>query len=182
MNFGERKYVDDGKGNGYTLEATETLAATCIGTGVPEANLYNPNFYNAVIERNLGGNPNLSPEDAKTWSVGVVWTPYVFDGLSVSFDYFKVEIDDYIELTPVTSGELIISCYDENLGRGGLGSPACNTITRDENGSMQGIFAGYQTQGLHNYSWNATNLPSGIYYIQLRQDSNIQTTKAILMK
>ncbi len=44
------------------------------------------------------------------------------------------------------------------------------------------IFAGYQTQGLHNYSWNANNLPSGIYYIQLRQDSNIQTTKAILMK
>ena len=179
MDFGERKFVDDGKGNGYFIEATETLAATCIGTGVPEASLYNANFYNPVIERNLGGNPNLSPEDAKTLSVGVVWTPYVFDGLSVSFDYFKVEIDDYIELTPVTSGELIISCYDENLGRGGLGSPACNTITRDENGSMQGIFAGYQNLGLHKVDGFDLNIEYGFEFLSGYVDINYFATKLL---
>jgi len=44
------------------------------------------------------------------------------------------------------------------------------------------IFTGFQSKGMHNYTWDASNLPTGIYYIQLRQGQNVQTTKAILMK
>ncbi len=179
MDFGEKKFVADGKGNGYLLDATETLAATCIGTGVPEANLYNANYYNPVVDRNLGGNPNLAPEDAKTYSFGIVWTPYAFDGLSLSFDYFKVEIDDYIELTPVTSGELIISCYDENLGRGGVGSPACNSLTRDTNGSLVNIFAGYQNLGLHEVEGFDLNVEYGFEFLSGYVDINYFATKLL---
>ena len=44
------------------------------------------------------------------------------------------------------------------------------------------IFTGFQSKGLHNYTWEASDLPTGIYYIKLRQGKNLQTTKAILMK
>tara|TARA_Y100001968_G_scaffold304710_1_gene319956 strand:+ start:682 stop:1869 length:1188 start_codon:yes stop_codon:yes gene_type:complete len=44
------------------------------------------------------------------------------------------------------------------------------------------IFVGFQSKGLHNYTWDASDFPSGIYYIQLRQGNKLQTTKAILMK
>ena len=44
------------------------------------------------------------------------------------------------------------------------------------------IFSGYQSKGMHYYTWDASTLPTGIYYIQLKQGSKIQTTKAILMK
>lgn len=43
-----------------------------------------------------GGNPNLDPEKAKTLTVGVVYTPTYISGLSVSLDYFKIKVDDYI--------------------------------------------------------------------------------------
>jgi len=44
------------------------------------------------------------------------------------------------------------------------------------------IFVGFQSKGMHNYTWDASDLPTGIYYVQLRQGQNVQTTKAILMK
>ena len=44
------------------------------------------------------------------------------------------------------------------------------------------IFNGYQATGIHSYTWNASNLSSGVYYVQLKQGRHVQTTKAILMK
>ncbi len=44
------------------------------------------------------------------------------------------------------------------------------------------IFSGHQSMGYHSYTWNASDLPSGVYYVQLRQGGHIQTTKAMLMK
>jgi outer membrane receptor protein involved in Fe transport len=39
-----------------------------------------------------GGNPDLVPEKSDTYSLGVVWTPEFADGLSVSLDYYDIEI------------------------------------------------------------------------------------------
>lgn len=180
MDFGETKLAGDGSGIGaYRLEATPELAATCISTGVPEANLYGGTYYNGNPNRNLGGNPNLSPEDAKTYSLGVVWTPYSLDGLSVSLDYFKVKIDDYIELTPVSSGQLILSCYDESFGRGGAGSPACNSLTRDANGSLVEVFGGYQNLGLHEVDGIDLNVEYGFPLFSGYVDVNYFATKLL---
>ena len=44
------------------------------------------------------------------------------------------------------------------------------------------IFNGHQSVGSHSYTWDASSMPSGIYYIMLRQGTNVQTTKAMLMK
>ena len=86
------------------LPQSQGLVDTCVSTGMPEQNLYNPQY--AVYEgpREIGGNPDLSPEDAKTFSVGLVFSPYFMDDdLSVSLDYFRVEIENYIERNPVTT-------------------------------------------------------------------------------
>ncbi len=44
------------------------------------------------------------------------------------------------------------------------------------------IFEGFQTIGNHAYTWNATNLPSGVYYIKLMSGNQVRTLKTILMK
>ena len=44
------------------------------------------------------------------------------------------------------------------------------------------IFEGFQTSGLHSYRWNASDFPSGIYYVKLQFENQAQTMKATLVK
>lgn len=43
-----------------------------------------------------GGNPNLGPEKAKTWSFGFDWTPEFAKGLSLSAGYFILDYRDIV--------------------------------------------------------------------------------------
>ena len=44
------------------------------------------------------------------------------------------------------------------------------------------IFEGSQSVGQHSYTWNAANLPSGVYYIRLQAGDMITSQKALLVK
>ena len=44
------------------------------------------------------------------------------------------------------------------------------------------IHDGYQSMGEHSYTWNASDLPSGMYYIRLVSGNHVETMKAVLMK
>ena len=44
------------------------------------------------------------------------------------------------------------------------------------------IFEGAQSLGQHSYTWNASNLPSGVYYIRLQAGTLITNQKALLIK
>ena len=70
--------------------------AQCQRTGLP-ANLYGSTILtNPAGQGNYlqGGNPNLDPEKAKTYTAGVVFTP--MRNLSGSIDYFKIKIDNAV--------------------------------------------------------------------------------------
>ena len=44
------------------------------------------------------------------------------------------------------------------------------------------IFEGAQSIGSHSYTWNASNLPSGVYYIRLQAGELATSQKALLIK
>jgi len=44
-----------------------------------------------------GGNPNLQPEKADTWTAGFVFTPTFVPGFSASVDWYKITINDAID-------------------------------------------------------------------------------------
>lgn len=44
------------------------------------------------------------------------------------------------------------------------------------------IFEGFQTSGIHSYQWNASQFPSGVYYVKFQSDNQVQSMKAVLMK
>jgi iron complex outermembrane recepter protein len=65
-----------------------------------------------------GGNPNLQPEKAVTESVGIVFTPHWIDGLSLSLDWYNINIHGAIfttsqqeEITRCLAGQTIY-CSD----------------------------------------------------------------------
>ena len=105
-------------------------AAQCAFTGV-SASQYgrvpnNPaNQYNALF----GGNANLEPEIADSYSVGGVFTPTFFRGFTASVDYFNIKVENLISaLNP----DLILATCAEN------GDPVlCALISRAPgNGSL----------------------------------------------
>ena len=44
------------------------------------------------------------------------------------------------------------------------------------------IFEGAQSIGQHSYTWNASNLPSGVYYIRLQAGEMVTSQKALFIK
>ena len=44
------------------------------------------------------------------------------------------------------------------------------------------IFNEYKSAGEHSVIWNAVNYSSGIYYIQVKANQDIQTQKVVLLK
>ncbi|WP_162184710.1 TonB-dependent receptor domain-containing protein [Sphingomonas hengshuiensis] len=94
-------------------------------------------FVNAYLDRSQtgspqvpnitlsGGNPNLTPEIADTWTAGGIYQPKWLPGFSVSVDWYKIDIKDAI--TAVGAQQIIDLCY----GVGGTRNPAaCDSIVR----------------------------------------------------
>jgi len=72
-----------------------------------------------------GGNPNLTPEIADTWTAGGIYQPRWLPGFGLSVDYYKIEIEDAIV---AVGGQAII---DICTGFGRPANPAaCDSIVR----------------------------------------------------
>ncbi len=86
-----------------------------------------------------GGNPDLTPEQADTLTFGVVFTPASISRLTVTVDYFDLQIDDTIgEIDPFGI------CFD-SLNTGNL---FCDQIRRDQTGNVNRVISLVQNRGL----------------------------------
>ena len=60
-----------------------------------------------------GGNPNLKPEQADSWTFGVVWDQvFNVERLSVSIDYFTIDLEDVIEAVNATT--IVQRCFNRD--------------------------------------------------------------------
>ena len=88
-----------------------------------------------------GGNPNLVPEDAKTWTIGAVITPDALPNWTVSIDYFELEVTDSI-------GDIdsLSICFDPK----NISNLFCENITRDPvaGGNIVEFFEPQSNRGL----------------------------------
>jgi iron complex outermembrane receptor protein len=72
-----------------------------------------------------GGNPNLTPEIADTWTAGGVFSPRFLPGFSLSVDWFKIDIKDAI--VAVGAQTIIDLCYGFNRP---ANAAACDSIVQ----------------------------------------------------
>ncbi|MDZ7588862.1 MAG: TonB-dependent receptor [Parasphingorhabdus sp.] len=61
------------------------------------------------INITTGGNPNLTTEDATTWTIGALLQPEQIPGFSVSVDYFNIKVTDGI--SSPTVGDRLNACF-----------------------------------------------------------------------
>ncbi|MDE2562435.1 MAG: TonB-dependent receptor [Sphingomonadales bacterium] len=87
-----------------------------------------------------GGNTLLQPEDAKTWSVGVVLSP--LHGLHVSLDYYNINISGAI--SGLSPNAILSDCYGAITNPSfSANSPFCQRISRDQStGTISNLVSG----------------------------------------
>lgn len=123
---------------------TGALAALCIQTGVP-SNLIGgvPQPSAGQINVLSGGNPNLGPEEADTTTVGFVFEPAAVPGLSVSVDYYAIEVKKSV--SSATAAQIINGCYQTALNPGLGFNALCGLIQRSP---VDGTFNGGTAPGV----------------------------------
>ena len=111
--------------------------AVCIATGVPANVVGTPaiNLAAGQVRAITGGNPNLLPEEADTYTIGFVFQPDFVEGLSLSIDYFDIVIDGYVTEFGGGASNVLDVCYNDATS-GGAGSPFCNVIQRRADGTI----------------------------------------------
>lgn len=121
---------------------TQAQQQLCIQQGVPAADL--PNFTQGSVgfERTTGGNPGLSEEQSKTFTVGAVFSIPAVEGLNFAVDYFEVEIEDAI--TSITANQMLSDCFT----RLDPAAPSCRAIVRLPNGQIDDVRSILQNIGL----------------------------------
>ncbi|MDH5622489.1 MAG: TonB-dependent receptor, partial [Gammaproteobacteria bacterium] len=114
--------------NWASLDPSTVISQNCQAFGVP----INYVQFGSIVITDIGGNPALKPEDAKTFTVGAVFEPGILPGLALTIDYFDIDIDNAINQTG-GSAKLNI-CYTSE----GLSHPFCgpshhtrNSLTGD---------------------------------------------------
>ena len=105
----------DGDPCGAAIGATSGASlAECQATGVPAANYRSRRSTARPVSTTSlqGGNPALEPEESTTVSYGIVFTPGFAPGLSVSVDYFDIEIEELI--STFGAENTLNACYQTN--------------------------------------------------------------------
>jgi outer membrane receptor protein involved in Fe transport len=110
--------------------APATLAQ-CQRTGITPAQYgVIPNCPSGQCAVLTGGNPNLTPEQARTFSVGFTTTPHWVPGLVASVDYYRIKLKQTIGAIPL--GVILDRCLTS-------GEPEfCSQIVRASNGTLFG--------------------------------------------
>lgn len=121
----------DGDPCGDAAPNPNATAAECIATGVPasffdgvgdaaqRATLDSPAGQYQFLQ---GGNEGLTPEESDTYSFGIILTPRFAPGLSVTVDWFNIDVDNTI--STFGSDNTLNACYT------GGDAAACSRINR----------------------------------------------------
>ncbi len=82
-------------------------AANCLAAGVPVGFNFN---YTSSLGFLSGGNSDLKPETADSFTVGGVLQPRFLPGFALSVDYYNIRVNDVI--TSPTAQAAVNACYD----------------------------------------------------------------------
>ncbi|RUO28143.1 TonB-dependent receptor [Aliidiomarina sedimenti] len=133
--------------------ADATVAANCQADGVPAGYTQ----LGSSVLTQTGGNPALQPEDANTFTAGMVWDVQYVEGLQVTLDYFDIEIENAIR--GVAGSTKLAACYNsENLSH-----PFCNddSFARDE---LTGAVEFLSAQPANVATENVSGIDASVYY------------------
>ncbi|MGV6852020.1 MAG: TonB-dependent receptor domain-containing protein [bacterium] len=139
--------------------------ANCTALGVPTGYV----SLNPQTSVTTGGNTNLTPETAETWTVGFTWDMSFADNISfldsllMEMNYYDITVDNAIQAP--NAQDILNRCVDT------LDPLFCSTITRTPDGTVTRIegvlqnIGGIETSG---FDWSLTAMSPMTDYGQFR--------------
>ena len=128
--------------------------ANCTALSVPSG--FDSNYDDKTLDGLSSGNRELKSEESKSYTLGVVYQPGFIDGLSITTDYWNIEIDNAISV--VESQDILNRCVD---AKNGIDNEYCGLITRD---SASGEITLIRQQSLNIASLEAAGIDFDIRY------------------
>jgi outer membrane receptor protein involved in Fe transport len=120
--------VDDPCDANFVGGGSSSRAANCAALGITQP--FQSNAQTINIRTLSSGNANLDVEEADTTTLGFVLTPRFLEDLTLTVDYFEIEISDAIALLQVQ--DILNSCVDLP----DINNVFCNQISRAGNGDL----------------------------------------------
>ncbi len=155
------------------------LVARCAADGVPtDGSFQQPN---TQIRQTIGGavpaGGELDPEEAESWTFGVVYSPSQIENLDITLDWYQIELTDSI--TTIGAQNILDGCYDGGLGdlcdlvdrSGGAVSDIRNSFTNINGLEVEGVDLSVNYR-FPEYSWGQVGLMWDAAYVR-RRDSLI---------
>lgn len=117
------------------------VEAICTREGVPASAFQTTALQpNSQIEGLFGGNADLDEEVADTFTVGIVAQPSAIPGLTVTLDYYDIEVEDVIGTIPANT--VLQGCYiDDN-------ADFCSFVSRSASGQIDFLSLNNQNLGV----------------------------------
>ena len=128
-----------------------SVRTLCLAQGIPLAVIDTYVFPTTATAGLTQGNQDLEPETADTYNFGISWSSQssapLLSGLSVSLDYYSIEISEVISVVPGLSA--LSKCYnlDGSNPSYSVDNQFCGLLTRDANGLLQLIETPYLNLG-----------------------------------
>jgi iron complex outermembrane receptor protein len=94
------------------------------------------------------GNPTLAPEEADTFTAGIVWQPSFLDGLRLSVDYYEIDIDG--QIGTITANSVLERCFLDGLQQ------FCDLVTLSNTGAVSAVTVRYEN--LDRYQTNGVDI------------------------
>ncbi len=111
---------------------------------------------NGQVRAVVGGNPELGPETADTFTVGVVVEP--LEGLSFTVDYYDIELSNVVSSIGV--GTRLDKCYTAADGGLGGANAFCQGVMRNAVGDFDGVPA----TSANLSTWKLTGMDYNVQY------------------
>ena len=126
-------------------DITDTMRANCLASGVPTDDSSELGWaYQSSVTEKAPAKGSLEAEESESFTVGMVLNPV--ENLSISFDYWNIEVDNLIGIPRYN--DLSYSCLDSV----NMSSPACS-VFRDWDGNASGpiLFDAYPADAVLTY-------------------------------
>lgn len=123
----------------------------CLDQGIPASVIDSYIFPTTATAGVQSGNPDLLPETADTYNLGFQWSSEsdsaLWGGLSLSVDYYNIEIDDVISVVPGLT--TLSKCYnlDGSNPSFAVSNEFCQLLERDSNGLLSLVRTPYFNLG-----------------------------------
>lgn len=130
-----------------------TQHSNCAALGVP-ADHQQPN---AQISVSTGGNPNLTPETAETWTAGLTYSPVELAnsmglaGLTIEANYYNISMENVIQAP--NASDVLQGCVET------LADVFCNNVQRSATGvvtRIDGILTNIAAIDTDGFDWSIT--------------------------